>query len=180
MRLRLVTLLLLSAVPTIALAQDSVTLTPKEKTAILCAERINQVHDGLEGATVQATGAKLERMKADMVALERLSKLNEANLPAYPSALPALYAVLRAQAALLEADTVTTEASAKWNKGDAGPMVRLVRQCEAGLGAKVLGPTFGSWYPLVARSSSGCIVSGPWRLSEPDSTGRPWGVGSPP
>lgn len=144
MRLRLAALLLGLCAATTAQAQDTVTLTPKEKTAILCAERINQVRDGLEGATVQATGAKLERMKADMAALDRLAKLNEVNLPVYPSALPALYAVLRAQAALMEADTVTAEASERW-KDDTAPMVRLVRQCEAGLGARVLGPTFGSW-----------------------------------
>jgi hypothetical protein len=83
-------------------------------------------------------------MKADMAALDRLAKLNAPNLPVYPP-VPALYAVLRAQAALLEADTVTAEASAKWDRGDTAPMVRLVRQCEAGLGARVLGPAFGSW-----------------------------------
>jgi hypothetical protein len=144
MRLRLTAVLLLCAAATSAGAQDAVTLTPKEKTAILCSERISQVQYGLEDATVRATGPKLERIKADMAALSALADLNAKHLPAYPP-VPALYAVLRAQEALLQADTVTPAASAKWNTGDTAPLVRLVRQCEAGLGAKVLSPTFGTW-----------------------------------
>lgn len=123
-----------------------VVLSPRQKLAMLCLRRARLLEQGGDMILYQtkAGDPRRARVQADMTVLTQMQVTLESMVP-FPLEGPAGARLERAKEAAMLGDDATTTADYDQDFDNNGPMIALVRKCDAELKLGMLSTSFGAW-----------------------------------